>query len=124
MGERIPRSYANLIEKIREEKKQQPVINKERMSELGKGVNLSLGETETAFQFLNDIGTLYYSHQMEDLIVLEPTWLIDALTRIVTAQPSQVANGIFTTPSIHLIWHEYLKREKEQLSTIISKVNN
>jgi len=108
MGEYIPGSYINLINKIEEEKTKTSVITREKMVKLGESVGLTAGQTEMAFLFLNDIGVLYYSQQMSKFIVLEPRWLIDALTRVITAQPaSDISNGIFSRAAINKIWEGY-----------------
>ena len=108
MGDLIPKSYIDLISQIKEDRGSRCVIEQVEVHKYGAEVKLTPSQSENAFAFLNDIGVLFYSPHMPDFVVLNPCWLIHALTKIVTAQRvSYLREGLFSRSSIGQIWSEY-----------------
>jgi len=106
-----PRSYMQVEDFVLAERTQRipPVMSFERF----KGVVLSCGIPRDAAtsvaEFLNKAGSLVFWNDsrkgVNEMIVLDPQWLVDLMATLISTKVNFVSNGILRRVDVIHIWH-------------------
>ena len=117
----IHASYFQLIkelEKIQQlvkEGKSEPIMHAEKFKEFVKQLKLpnihSDREIRTATHFLNEVGTILHyehSHNLNELYFIDPHWLCDMISKVVTVKEKNnlVKNGILHSKYIPFLYRD------------------
>eukprot|EP01087_Luapelamoeba_hula_P012330 TRINITY_DN3429_c0_g4_i3.p1 TRINITY_DN3429_c0_g4~~TRINITY_DN3429_c0_g4_i3.p1 ORF type:complete len:1705 (+),score=283.87 TRINITY_DN3429_c0_g4_i3:276-5390(+) len=114
MGEEVPTSYMGLEEQLTISRKilSPPVIHMDTFKELASKCGLTERTSATALQFMHDLGIIinfagnnYRSNvALENLIILDPTWISNVFRSIVTTKLNFVVGGIIDNTNLSHIW--------------------
>ena len=122
MGQEIPASYFQLnkeLDKIQEEVRKgtkEPVMHAEQFKYLVRQLKLpnicSNEELRTATLFLNEVGTILHyddcSHSLNELYFIDPHWLYNAISKVVTIRERNpfVKNGTLHSKDIPILFKD------------------
>ena len=122
MGREVPSSYFKLnteLEKIQERVrtgKIEPIMHAEQFKDLVQQLKLpdiwSNDELHTATLFLNEVGTILHyndrSHGLNELYFIDPHWLCDMMSKVVTVHERNpfVKNGILPSSDVPLLFRD------------------
>ncbi len=122
MGRKIPASYHALdkkIESVQEEIRQgkrDPIMTSEQFKAMVLEQNLpdlhSDEELKAATLFLSDVGSLLHyddrSHNLKDLYFVDPRWLCDMMSKVVTIRERNpfIRNGILRSKDVPFLFRE------------------
>jgi len=117
MGEQIPSSYLRLeqaVEQIKEEKsrnKEPPMIAWSQYVALAETCRIhTTAALKVATAFLHDLGILlHYSFNdgisnLNDIVVVDPQWLIDMMAQIISTKHNFCKNGILKHSLLEQLW--------------------
>ena len=109
MGELIPTSYLELEKLVKDESlvRVPPVVNWEQFKAMGIICNIKPDKLLTATTLLNDFGSLVYFQKhkgLEDVVILNPQWLTDVMSTIITTKHTYVKNGVLDHRNLPMIW--------------------
>ncbi|KAL6057314.1 Myotubularin-like phosphatase domain [Balamuthia mandrillaris] len=133
MGEEIPSSFAMLEEQIKIARKaiSPPILMMEDFKEMAIKCGVEDRSVASALQFMHDLGIIvkftgnsYRTNlALENLIILDPTWLSSVFRSIVTTKHNCVSEGIIEHKNLIHIWKppKYPTELHESLLAILEK---
>ncbi len=139
MGQKIPASYHTLdkrLEGIQEQVNRgdlEPIMHAEQFKSMVLQMNLpdlhDEEELKTATLFLTDIGSLLHyddrSHNLNELFFVDPRWLCDMMSKVVTIRERNpyVKNGILHSKHIPFIFRDkrFPRDRYEQYLALLDK---
>lgn len=110
MGEIIPKTFAELEKLVKQEKKKivPPVVSWKELEAMGVMCNIKSSNTLfTAAQWLHNLGTIINFQKqkgLEDVVILDPQWLTDVMSTIVTFQHRFIKNGVLNHGDLPQLW--------------------
>ena len=139
MGQKIPASYHALdkqLEVVQQEVRQglqEPIMHSEEFNTMVQQMNLAdiqdEEELKTATLFLTDVGSLLHyddrSHNLHELYFVEPRWLCDMMSKVVTIKERNpfVKKGILYSKDIPMLFRDEIFPWKyfEQYLTLLDR---
>jgi serine/threonine protein kinase/GTPase SAR1 family protein len=139
MGQKIPASYHALdkqLEVVQQEVRQglrEPIMHAEEFNTMVQQMNLAdiqdEEELKTATLFLTDVGSLLHyddrSHNLHELYFVEPRWLCDMMSKVVTIKERNpfVKKGILYSKDIPMLFRDEIFPWKyfEQYLTLLDR---
>ncbi|CAH1800343.1 unnamed protein product [Owenia fusiformis] len=133
MGEKIPSVWINFENSVIKMRNKASVVPLETIEELANEHGLfDKSEIDQVIQFLHDLGTLQHFDNpfLRDRVVIEPQWIVDVMSCVVSVKDSSIKDGNFYHKDIKDVWgkypdelHEWLLRltEEYDLTFPISK---
>jgi Leucine-rich repeat (LRR) protein/serine/threonine protein kinase/GTPase SAR1 family protein len=121
----IPDSYAKLEKQILQIR---TTANTMSISEF-EGVAISAGvekaDVPSCVGFLHDVGLVLYFNDktggLSDLVILDPLWIVNLLSSIITLKHGFVKDGIMMANCLPQIWKEYPPSEYNWLLKLLDK---
>eukprot|EP00007_Cunea_sp_BSH-02190019_P005553 CAMPEP_0174232408 /NCGR_PEP_ID=MMETSP0417-20130205/2700_1 /TAXON_ID=242541 /ORGANISM="Mayorella sp, Strain BSH-02190019" /LENGTH=2427 /DNA_ID=CAMNT_0015310457 /DNA_START=88 /DNA_END=7371 /DNA_ORIENTATION=+ len=108
MGEEFPTSYLELEKLAMTEKKRMPpIVTAQDFAAMGIICNIrEEAELNSATALLHNLGSLVHfdTDGLRDLIILDPQWLSDMMSTIITTKHSFVSDGILNHTALRQIW--------------------
>ncbi|CAH1772675.1 unnamed protein product [Owenia fusiformis] len=113
MGEKIPQAWLDLEKEMIRLSKEKTVITWNAMEELNLGTKCGIYEHDDmkeAITFLTFLGTVQYfdNDYLRDCIVIDPQWIVDAMSCVVSVKQSPIKNGRFQHRDLKRVWPETL----------------
>jgi internalin A len=66
------------------------------------------GQAVSAAKLMNDLGVIVYVHEgkdgLDDLVILDPQWLMRLMATLITTKPNFVKNGVLLASDLPQIW--------------------
>ena len=110
MGENIPRTFIELENLINVEKleRKPPVISWDEFTNFGRICNIrDQNHLSAAASWLHNMGTIIYFQKHEglnDIVILDPQWLTDVMSSIITTKHAFVKNGVLQHSTLPQLW--------------------
>lgn len=113
MKTKIPESYLNLEEKINallEADPTPPILKKDSFVQVALASGVEKNKILPAIDHLSSVGTLMYidKEKLNDKIILDSRWLVDAFIALEDAKDLLEAQGILSKSKLKEIWTEPL----------------
>jgi Leucine-rich repeat (LRR) protein/GTPase SAR1 family protein len=106
----VPTPWLELEKYVIEEKKRRstPIMSKSDFLTLAHCVNIRTDkDTQSAARFLSDLGVIVYfpnDKSLRDIIVLNPEWLTNVMSSIITTKHTFCKDGVLSHSSLRQIW--------------------
>jgi small GTP-binding protein len=108
MGEELPTSYLELEKMVLHEKSRvPPIVSWRDFSGMAQICNIrDEKELVSATRLLHNLGSLSHFDDdgLRDIIILDPQWLCDVMSTIITTKHSYIKNGILEHRDLPQIW--------------------
>ena len=110
MGEQIPKSFMELEKLVKEEKTKRipPVVTWKEFSRMGFISNVKTADQlASAAGWLHNMGTIIYFQKHEglnDIVILDPQWLTDVMSTIITTKHGFVKGGVLNHSDLPQLW--------------------
>ena len=110
MGELIPKSFMELEKLVQQEKAKRtpPVVTWDEFSRFGYICNVKThDQLSAAAAWLHNMGSIIYFQKHEglnDIVILDPQWLTDVMSTIITTKHGFVKKGVLNHSDLPQLW--------------------
>eukprot|EP01130_Rhizamoeba_saxonica_P017436 TRINITY_DN844_c0_g2_i1.p1 TRINITY_DN844_c0_g2~~TRINITY_DN844_c0_g2_i1.p1 ORF type:complete len:612 (-),score=100.65 TRINITY_DN844_c0_g2_i1:45-1880(-) len=121
VNEEVPLSYLMLEGSIRNIGKREKTMYVSAFKEVVLNSGVQECTVDYTIQFMHDVGSiiLFKYDGKKDLVILNPEWIIDLMSSIITMKHTYVKNGILELDSLPFIWQQYPEDSWEYLLKIL-----
>lgn len=126
MQEEVPIGYIQLENAINHKKKEVQYMSSEEFKRFSKPFIKSDDQVDDVLSFFHDVGLVTYlskdnKTQSDGIVVLEPQWIADLFSSIISLKHNYVKNGILETGSLRQLWKDYDESIHENLLFILKE---
>ncbi|XP_074647641.1 uncharacterized protein LOC141903425 [Tubulanus polymorphus] len=107
MGERIPEMWLSFESKIIKKRDETSVMAWEDVEEMALETGIyEEKDIRQAVMFLHELGTVQYfnSEFLRDRVVVNPQWIVDVMSSVVSVKESAIVDGIFNHSDMSIVW--------------------
>lgn len=125
-GETVPQSYILLEGRIALHKEKTQVMTRVQFMKFAKDSGVRDRQIDHCLQFLHDAGVLVHyndekNSELSDLVILDPQWIVDLMSSIITMKHSYAKDGILLVENLPHIWKQYPSEEYGYLLKLLEK---
>lgn len=121
----IPDSYTKLEKTIMQLRTHSSTLSFNDFSQVAIAAGVAKEDCVTCLEFFHDVGLVVYfndkSGGLSDMVILDPLWIANLLSSIITLKHSYVKDGIMMASCLPQIWREYPPSEYNWLLKLLDK---
>lgn len=121
----IPDSYTKLEKTILQLRTHSSTLSLNDFSQVAVAAGVAKEDCVTCLEFFHDVGLVVYfndkSGGLSDLVILDPLWIVNLLSSIITLKHSYAKDGIMMASCLPQIWREYPPSEYNWLLKLLDK---
>jgi leucine-rich repeat kinase 2 len=128
VNQRVPAFYLNLkdvVHRLRSEKKYAETISYPDFKRAADEIITKQTEFQAAVRFLHDSGILIHFNiarsKLKDLVILDPQWLANVMSSVVTFRHNWLKEGFIYLDNIANMWTQYPKDLWDSLLQLLEK---
>ncbi|CAF0705574.1 unnamed protein product, partial [Brachionus calyciflorus] len=110
IGEKIPKVWLDFEQSIKEKSQKESLVPDYVITSLAEKCGIyDNQEIIQAIKFLSDLGSVQYfeNQSLKNKVVINPQWIVDAFSKIVSVKETCIQDGKFTHDKIAEIWKDY-----------------
>lgn len=121
----VPQSYTKLEKTISQLRTHSSTLSFNDFTQVAVSAGVDKEDCVDCLEFFHDVGLVVYfndkSGGLSDLVILDPHWIVNLLSSIITLKHSYAKDGIIMASVLPQIWKEYPPSEYNWLLKLLEK---